>query len=89
MYTYYPERAVYYPERAIYEKIAQAHAAAARDRRAVLAVKANRVGCKTRQTVGSPLARLLRTLASAFGCGRPSAGLSGARPPHTMSTSLK
>ena len=71
MHTDYPEKAVYYPERAVYEKIAQAHAAAARDRLALLAVKANRVGSKTRHTAVSPLARLLRTVASTFGCGRP------------------
>ena len=67
MHTYYPERAVYYPERAVYEKIAQWHAAAARDRLALLAVQAHRAGYNTRQTVTSPLVRLLRTLASTFG----------------------
>ena len=53
----------YYPERAAYEKIAEARAAAARDR---LAAIAERVGCKARQTAGSRLTRLLQTLAATF-----------------------
>jgi hypothetical protein len=51
----------YYPERAAYEKIAEARAAAARDR---LAAIAERVGCKARQTAGPPLTRLMQRLAS-------------------------
>jgi hypothetical protein len=64
----YAERAVYYPERAAYEKIAEWRAAAAREWLAVLAVKTDRARLKARQTAGSPLARLLRSLASTFRC---------------------
>jgi hypothetical protein len=58
----------YYPERAAYEKIAEARAAAARYR---LALEAERAGWKTRQTAGSPLTQLLRTLASTLKLSRP------------------
>ena len=58
----------YYPERAGYEKIAEARAAAARDR---LALEAERAGCQARQTAGSPLTQLLRTLADTFKLSRP------------------
>jgi hypothetical protein len=63
------ERTVYYPERAAYEKIAEDRVAAARDRLAVIAEKADRARWEARQTPGAPLARLLRTLAGTFRYG--------------------
>jgi hypothetical protein len=55
-------------EMVAYEKIAQARRAAAHDRLALTAESGLR---DTRQAAGSPVAGLLRSLASAFGLRRP------------------